>query len=170
MQNDALESAIRELRLTGDEQWTQLLGSIMDEQPHLMAFLMNLADDFTEDVHDQLMRCTVLLSSAFKKAGIEIQTITPAGLDSILEKKIEAYEDLADEDDLIEEEMEKVANSPLVFERVRQWFMQELGEAMPILDESQANISLLVDVIISSMEEFAGEEGTTETSKEPTDA
>lgn len=155
MHNDALESAIRELKLTSEAQWTQMLGEVMDEQPHLMSFIMNLADDFSEEVHEQLMRATVLLSIAFKKTGIQIELITPAGLDKVLEEKVEAYESLAEEEELNPELLSEVANSPLVFERIRKWFAAELGEYMPLLEESQNNIGLLVDVIISSMEEFA---------------
>lgn len=170
MHYDALESSIRELRLTSESDWTAMLTETMDEQPHLMAFIMNLADDFSEEVHEQLMKSTVVLSIAFKKAGIQIELITPAGLDKILEEKVEAYEALADEENLSPEHLSDVANSPEVFERIRNWFASELGDHMPLLDESQNNIGLLVDVIISCMEEFAVDPMQSEGAKENADA
>lgn len=154
-QYDALESAIREMNLTGDDQWQSMLGQAMDEQPHLMAFLVNISDDFSEDVHEQLLRITVILAIAFQKAGIQIELITPAGLDKVIEEKVETYEDLAEEDELDQEAMQKIANSPHVFDRVRKWVTEELGSNMPILDETQANINLMLDVIISVLEEHA---------------
>lgn len=160
MQNDALESAIRELKLTGESQWTQLLSSAMDEQPHLMAFLINLSDDFSEEVHEQLLKVFVILSTAFRKAGIEIDLITPAGLDKVIEEKVETYEALEEEDTLDQSAMNQVANSPMVFDRIRTWVRNELGESMPLLDESQANINLMVDVIISAIEEHAVDPGS----------
>lgn len=155
MQNDALESAIREMNLTGDEHWNSLLGESMDEQPHLFAFLFNLADDFSEEVHEQLLRETVVLLAAFRKAGVEIDLITPAGLDKIIGEKVDLYESLAEEDNLNPEAMEGAANSPQVFDRVRKHIMNQLGDYMPILDESQANLNLMVDILISAMEEHA---------------
>lgn len=155
MQYDALESAIREMNLIGDDQWQGMLSQAMDEQPHLMAFLINISDDFSEDVHEHLLRITVILAIAFQKAGIQINLITPASLDKVIEEKVEAYEDLAEEDELHEEAMGKVANSPHVFDRVRKWVKEELGAKMPILDETQANINLMLDVIISVLEEHA---------------
>lgn len=154
-QIDALESAIREMNLIGENQWQNMLGQAMDEQPHLMAFLINISDDFSEEVHEQLLRMTVILAIAFQKAGINIDLITPAGLDKIIEEKVEAYEKLEEEDELDIAGMREVANSPIVFQRVRKWVQEELGEKMPILDETQNNISLMVDVIISALEEHA---------------
>lgn len=152
MHNDALESAIRELNLTGEEHWAQLLSSTLDEQPHLMSFLINLSDDFSEPVHDHLIRAAVLLTNAFKKTDVSIDLITPTSLDEIITEKVAAYEQLDQNEELDSTSMEKLANSPLVFDRIRSWFGSQLGEEMPILDESQANINLLIDVIISAME------------------
>ncbi len=167
MKNDALESAIHELKLIGADQWQSMLGEAMDEQPHLFAFLINTSDDFSEDVHEQLLRITILLSMAFKRAGIHIDTVTPAALDKVIEEKVEAYEELNISDQLEEEQMKSVANSPVVYTRLRKWVSEELGENMPLLDESLANLNLMVDVIISVMEESAIEPGD---KKEATDA
>ncbi len=167
MHNDALESAIREMRLIGKDQWQSMLSQAMDEQPHLFAFLINTSDDFSEEVHEQLLRLTIILAMAFKRASIQIDTITPAVLDKVIEEKVETYDELNEEDRLEEGQMESVANSPLVFTRVRKWMKEELGESMPMLNESQANMNLMVDVIISVMEESAIQPGD---KKEETDA
>lgn len=163
MHNDALESAIREMKLIGDDQWQGMLGQAMDEQPHLFAFLINISDDFAEDVHEQLLRITVILAIAFQKAGIQIDLITPAGLDKIIEEKVEAYEGLNEEDELDEKAMSSLANSPLVFERVREWVKAQMGERMPILDETQANLNLMLDIVISTLEEHAVDPNAKET-------
>lgn len=159
MHNDALESAIREIKLIGDDQWRTMLGQAMEEQPHLMAFLINISDDFTEEVHEQLLRITVLLAIAFQKAGININLITPASLDKVIEEKVDAYEELEeeleDEDELEVEAMKELANSPIVFDRIRKWVDEELGIIKPTLVETRTNINLMVDIIISVLEEHA---------------
>lgn len=129
------------------EERSQLLLSILDDQPFLMGLITNLADDFSDTAHEALVESTVILINAFVSAGIPVGTIPQAIIDEVIEEKLEAYERLEHEDEVVEE----VRDSPLVFQdlRNRALFYSDIGS----YDEVSArDFELVLNTIVSTVE------------------
>ena len=42
------------------------ISSLMDEQPHLMGFLFNLDDEFSEDDHTYILKCAIVIAGGVR--------------------------------------------------------------------------------------------------------
>ena len=65
------------------------ISSLMDEQPHLMGFLFNLDDDFSEDEHTFILKSAIVIRDVFISAGIPLDVIENASIEQIVEDRVE---------------------------------------------------------------------------------
>lgn len=142
---DFIAEAIADYEAMETTERAGLLLSILEDQPYLMGFITNLADDFSDSAHEALVESTVILINAFVAAGIPVGVVPQAIIDEVVEEKVEALEKLS------EEGQDQEADSPLVFEdlRNRALFHSDLDNN----DRLNAhNFELVLNTIISAVE------------------
>lgn len=144
---DFIAEAIAEYEAMPTEQRSQLLLSILDDQPYLMGFITNLSDDFGDAAHDSLVESTVILINAFVSAGIPVGAIPQAIIEEVIEEKVEAYENLKETAGWDE----NISDSPKVFEdlRNRALFYSDFDSEEP---EEKHNFEFVLNTIVSAVE------------------
>src|SRR5690606_10460156 len=92
---------------------------ILEDQPILMGFITNLSDDFSESEHEVLVDSAVILINAFVSAGIPVEMISHQLVEEVIREKVDEYEEKEEGSVLDEEQMKEIADSPLVFEDLK---------------------------------------------------
>lgn len=123
------------------------ISSLMDEQPHLMGFLFNLDDDFSEDEHTFILKTAIVIRDVFISAGIPLDVVYNPSIEQIVEDRVSLYNRLDSEERNNPESWELEANSPVLYSFV-------MGKNPEVGLQSQQQ-SLIVDVIIGLYEEAA---------------
>lgn len=141
---DALFAELESLDAPGFGKRISLL---MDEQPHLMGFLFNLDDEFSEEDHTYILKCAIVVRDVFISAGIPLDIIENTSIEQIVEDRVGVYNRLDEEDRNDAETWELEAFSPVLYGIV-------LKHSLASSQQSQ-QLSLIVDVIIGLYEEAA---------------
>lgn len=143
---DHIAEAIADYHAMSSEEQGQMIARVMEDQPYLMGFLTNIADDFNDDQHEALVDSVMILLNAFIAAGMPISMIPAPVVEEIIKEKAEAYEGA--------EKHEVHSDSPKVFDDLknRAIFKAKLDKAAA---DDQANFNLILDVLISLIERMA---------------
>lgn len=153
-QRDLIAESIADYEAMKDPERGKLLGRIMEDQPMLMGFLTNLADDFSDSEHETLVDSTLIVINAFVAAGIPIKTVPDGLIKEVIEEKVDKYENRDPEELLDPEALKNIADSPIVFEdlRNRALFKSDLKKDNPL---GQQNFLLILDAILTMIERMA---------------
>jgi len=146
---DFVAEAIADYEAMSAEEQGKLLIQVMEDQPVLMGFLTNLSDDFTDDQHSALVDSVVILINAFVAAGIPISMIPQAMLEEVINDRADVYEKHAD--DIDEDVVKEVSDSPMVFEDLRNRALFKSDIAEDNFAERQ-RFSLILDTLIAIIE------------------
>lgn len=124
-----------------------LIARVMEDQPFLMGFLTNIADEFSDDQHEMLVDSVMILLNAFIAAGMPVSIIPGPALDQVIEERTEAYAGL---DPLLPE----VSESPKVFQDLRNL---ALVHADLNVDDvvAMSNYNVVLDILITAIERMA---------------
>lgn len=154
LKRDHLAVSIADYEGLKAEERGLLLGRIMEDQPMLMGFLTNLADDFTDSEHEVLVDSAVILINAFVGVGIPIKTMPDPLIKEVIEEKVSQYEDNLQRMEAGEEELSALSDSPVVFEdlRNRALFKSDLSEASA---QEQHNFLLVLEAVLAMVERMA---------------
>lgn len=154
---DFIAEAIADYEALKPEEKGGLLLKVMQDQPVLIGFLTNLADDFEDVEHDVLVDSTVILINAFIGAGIPVGMIARQMVEEVIDEKVESYEQLEKEDKLDGENIAQQIDSPKVFDDLknRAIFKALLNEAEP---DRQHNFILILDTVITIIERSVADE------------
>lgn len=148
-----LQEALIKLDLMNEEAYHNQVASMLDEQPHIMGFLFNLADDFSEEAHDLLVRLTMALFYGMRQTGLEFSMIDAQMLEEMLAKKVEEIEAIDEEDQAFDEvAFLKDASSPATVSSMLE-FVADHSQ----MDETQRNNALLVLSAITELFEVAAD-------------
>ncbi len=146
---DFVAVAIADFEAMSQQEQGQLLVQVMEDQPVLMGFVTNLADDFSDSEHEVLVDSIVILINAFVSAGIPISLIPQQMLEEVINERVDKYEEHADE--LEGDIARELSDSPLVFEdlRNRALFKSDLAEEDLA---ARQRFSLILDTLIAIVE------------------
>ena len=139
--------------MTAAEQGKMVV-QILEDQPVLMGFITNLADDFSDSEHEALVDSAVILIDAFVAAGIPVQMVPHQMVEEVINEKVDQYNKKDEHEELSSEAVRVVSDSPLVFEDLknRAVFKSNLSEE----DEAgRQNFNIVLDTIISIIERSA---------------
>ncbi len=139
--------------MTAAEQGKMVV-QILEDQPVLMGFITNLADDFSDSEHEALVDSAVILIDAFVAAGIPVQMVPHQMVEEVINEKVDQYNKKDEHEELSSEAVRDVSDSPLVFEDLknRAVFKSNLSEE----DEAgRQNFNIVLDTIISIIERSA---------------
>ena len=107
-----------------------------EEQPHLYGFIINLADDFTDEEHEALSFLPLLLTEVFRKTGLRIENVDSA----TLEKAIHAHSKGKDPE----------ASTLMQQEMVKAW--EDLAGMEVNAFQSRPEMTLVSAILISAFE------------------
>lgn len=143
---DHTAESIADYQAMNPQEQGQMVARVMEDQPYLMGFLTNIADDFNDDQHEALVDSVMILLNAFIAAGFPVSMIPAPVVEEIIKEKTEAYEE-AGKNDIF-------TDSPKVFDdlRHRAIYKAKLDKASA---DDQANFNLILDVLISLIERMA---------------
>lgn len=153
---DFVSLAIADFEALSEKEKGPLVLEIMDDQPILMGYLTNLADDFTDEEHEALVDSTIILINAFISAGIAVNMIPHQIVEEVIDEKLEQYAAAAEQEDLELKDLDQLSDSPKVFQdlKTRAIFNAKLAEESL---EKQFNYSLILDTIVSMVERNAAQ-------------
>ncbi len=143
---DHIAEAIADFEAMKAEEQGKMVARVMEDQPYIMGFLTNIADDFSDDQHESLVDSVLILLNAFIAAGMPISMIPAPVIEEVIKEKTEAYEEASKND--------VFTDSPKVFDDLknRAIFKAKLDKAPA---DEQANFNLILDVLISLIERMA---------------
>lgn len=149
MQNkvDHVAESITAYHKMSAQEQGEMIAQVMEDQPFLMGFLTDIADEFSDAQHDSLVDSVMILLNAFVAAGLPVGLIPGPAIYEIVEERTEAY---AEADALLPE----VSESPKVFQDLRN---RAIVQADLNVDdeESLANFNLVLDILITTIERMA---------------
>lgn len=145
VKKDFVAQSIFDYEAMNDAEQGKLILEILEDQPVLMGFVTNLADDFGDEEHETIVDSIAILINAFIAAGIPVDMIPQEIVDDVIEEKVEGYnkENQEEEADLID--------SPLVYEDL-------LARAIvkckfnPEDKVSKENFNMILNTVISIVE------------------
>jgi len=141
--------------LTSDELLELEISELLDEQPYLMGFLFNLADEFTEEEYDLLMRCCLALNKSLTAAGLFFEMISPEMLESIIKQKVADFETFGDDENLLDDaKMFEKASSPVVLKQFQMYADDNLYHVENTA-ENRNGLLLVLSVLIELLETSA---------------
>lgn len=153
-QRDHIAESIADYEAMSDQERGMLLSRILEDQPMLMGFLTNLADDFSDGEHEALVDSTVILINAFVASGIPIKTIPDPLIKEVIEEKVDLFESQNLEAGTEEQTIDSLSDSPtvLIDLRNRALFKSDLRQENAL---GRANFLLILDAILSMVERMA---------------
>lgn len=148
-----LIKSISEINRMSDKAYQKSISDLLDEQPHLMGFLFNLAEEFDEQTHELLLKATIVLYDALRETGILFNMIKPDDLELVLEEKVKLFDEIdlnaefLDENKLFED-----ISSPEVVKSLRNFVLAntEVGDKA-----NGNNILLILSVLVTLFENAA---------------
>ena len=144
-QGGVISSFFNELNGLSSQELGGRISAFMDEQPHLTGFLFNLDDDFSEEAHTFLLKASIAVRDVLVGAGIPLGMINNETIEQVVQEKVEQYDTLTEEEKPLNEYVH-LSSSPQMLEAVLKQF-----------DKTDENLILIVDVIISLLEESAAD-------------
>jgi len=150
---DFVAEAIADYEAMSAEDQGKLVVQVLEDQPILMGFITNLADDFSESEHEALVDSTVILINAFISAGIPIEMVSHQMAEEVIREKVDDYEERAEANLLDNESIKEISDSPIVFEDLknRALFKSDMSEK----SENKNNFSIVLDTVIAMVERSA---------------
>lgn len=152
-QNDFLQKAKAQLDSLDGAKYQDKVNDFLDSQPYLVGFLYNLADDFTEEEHEAIMRCAVLLLEAFELSNIPIGMVTQGVLNDVIEEKVEVFDSVSllggTQDTLLSD----ITDSPQVFDALVGFIRDDIRKGLPKDEEGLQNVFILLEILIRVFEE-----------------
>lgn len=154
---DLIAESIADYDAMKPEEQGKLLVQVLEDQPILMGYLTNLADDFSDSEHEALVESTLILINAFVAAGIPVSMVPHQIVEEVIKEKVDAYEQRDQQNALDAESMKAISDSPKVFEdlRNRAFFKAEI----PVENvQGLYNFNVVLDTVISMVERSAAAE------------
>jgi hypothetical protein len=151
---DHIAASIADYEGMSDTDRGQLLAQILEDQPMLMGFLTNLADDFSDSEHESLVDSSVILVNAFVAVGIPVPTVPDAMIKEVIEEKVAQYEDLVAKGEVNATDMSAISDSPVVLQdlRARALVKSDLNQEGAL---GQQNFLLILDSVLAMVERSA---------------
>ncbi len=149
---DFVAMAIADFEAMTNEEKGQMIVQVLEDQPVLMGFITNLADDFSDPEHEALVDSAVILINAFISAGIPVEMVPHQMVEEVIQDRVDSYEEKAEKkDELTPDDLKDVSDSPLVFEdlRNRALFKIQEQEEEPGLNPE---FILILDTVIAIIE------------------
>ena len=149
---DFVAIAIADYEAMSQEEQGKMIVNVLEDQPALMGFITNLADDFDDTEHEVLVDSAVILINAFISAGIPVEMVPHQMIEEVIKDKVDSYEaKTKDIDEVSKTNLLDLSDSPKVFEdlRVRALFKTKSTEVTPM---EQLNFYMSLDIIVSIIE------------------
>lgn len=146
MKKDFIAEAIFEYEAMSPGEQGKMVLQLLEDQPVLMGFITNLADDFTDDAHETLVDSLAILINAFIAAGIPVEMVARDLVDEIIDEKVAKYDEAAKAD-----KEEDLVDSPLVLEDLKARALLK-GNFAKDDEESKGNFAMVLDTIITIVE------------------
>lgn len=145
VKKDFVAQSIFDYEAMDSAEQGKLILEILEDQPVLMGFVTNLADDFEDEEHETIVDSIAILINAFIAAGIPVDMIPQEIVDEVIEEKVEGYnkEEKEREADLID--------SPLVYEDLKARASVKC-KFHPEDNVSKENFNMILNTIISIVE------------------
>lgn len=146
---DFIAEAVLDYDTMGQGEQGKMIIQLLEDQPVLMGFITNIADDFEDDQHDVLVDSVAILINAFISAGITVEMIPEEIVSEVIAEKVKSYETEEKESEE-EDEEEELIDSPLVFEDLK---TRAILKCNFIEEGSGAeNFNMVLDTIIAMIE------------------
>jgi hypothetical protein len=142
---DFISEAIVEYDDLSNQEQGKMLVQVLEDQPYLMGFITNVAEEFSDLQHEALVESLLILTNAFIMATVPFGMVPAELIEEIIKMKTDV-----DEDSIEVAEVE-LSDSPKVFEdlRARAVLKSDLAEAKA---EVQLSFNLMLDVVITAVE------------------
>lgn len=154
---DLIAESIADYDAMKQEQQGKLLVQVLEDQPILLGYITNLADDFSDSEHEALVESTLILINAFVAAGIPVAMVPHQVVEEVIKEKVDAYEQKDEQDELDVESMKEISDSPKVFEDLRNRAMFK-AEMDPQNEQRIYNFNVVLDTVVSMIERSAAAE------------
>ncbi len=156
---DHIADSIKDYMAMSAQEQGAMVAQVMEDQPFLMGFLTNIADEFSDDQHEMLVDSVMILLNAFIAAGMPVGLIPGPALDELIRERTEAYEEA---DSLLPE----VSESPKVFQDLRNLAIVEadLNVDDPV---AMSNYNIVLDILITAIERMADYEKSAKDQNKP---
>ena len=144
---DHIAESIADYMAMSSEEQGAMIARVMEDQPFLMGFLTDVADEFSDAQHESLVDSVMILLNAFIAAGMPVGLIPGPALEEVIKERTEAY---TEADVLLPE----VSESPKVFQDLRNLAIVK-ADLNVDSEQDLANFKLMLDILITSVERMA---------------
>lgn len=152
-----LEQALLSSESFTEKDYKEGIDYLVEEQPVMARFLMNLSDEFSEEMHDFTLLSSLVILRGFKIAGLTVNAVEAEALEKLIEEKVGVYDKFEDDHETFTVgDLVPLCDSPMVMNSLLHTFLdQEMtDEAFDELD--LVNFALTLDIIITALEQSIG--------------
>lgn len=151
-----LQNAILELGLLNEAEYQKEVSKLLDDQPHIMGWLFNIGEDFTEPVHELIIRSSIALFRSLAETGLYFKVITPEMLETVINANVEAFENLEEQnpEGYTEQAIFELASSPIALKGLYGFVDGNVTE-LELPFESRSNLLLVLSSVIEVFEQAA---------------
>jgi hypothetical protein len=160
--NDMLSIALEKISRWDDKDYDQNAQLLLDEQPFLMRFVMNLADDFEEEDIEFFILSLMSVQLGFKMRGIPLNIARPEMIEKKVEAMVKRYDEIDEREEVSIEDIYGDAENPRVLQQLFEVYLSDFLRGEKIGMAEVLNLLLVIEVIVGAVEESTIETTPTE--------
>ena len=89
---DFISEAIIEYDALSSEEQGKMLVQVLEDQPYLMGFITNVAEEFSDAQHEALVESLLILTNAFISAGVPLGMVPALLIEEIIKLTVESLD------------------------------------------------------------------------------
>jgi hypothetical protein len=150
--SDLLTAALETIKRWDDAEYNKNAQLILEEQPYLMRFIMNLIDDMQEEDIEFLILALMGVQLGFKMRGIPLEIASADAIDVKVKALVKRYDAIDQKEEVSIDDIFETADNPQVIKQLFEVYYRDFIEGETIGMAEVMNLLLIIELIVSSVE------------------
>lgn len=146
-----LSKIYNELGELSEEAYEQHVTQLLEEQPHLIGFIFNLAEQMEEDETAFIVYSAVVVSQVFKTLTYPMEMVDEVRFEKILNTELGNFNDFFKEKNESIEALFQICSSPDTVAALFSIYAEQKGD--PFENDEWLQVLTLLDIVVATLEE-----------------
>ncbi|MCC5915737.1 MAG: hypothetical protein JJU02_00265 [Cryomorphaceae bacterium] len=151
--DDILSVALDQISRWDDTDYDKNTQILLDEQPYLFRFVMNLVEDFQEEDIEFFILTLMSLQLGFKIRGIPLNISSAETIEKKVKSMVTRYDNIEYQEEISIDDIYASAENPKVLQQFFEIYMSDFLREERIGMAEVLNLLLVIEVIIGAVEE-----------------
>jgi hypothetical protein len=151
--SDLLSVALDAIRRWDDSEYDKQAQLLLEEQPYLMRFIMNLVDEMEEEDIEFLILALMSVQLGFKMRGIPLNIASVESIEAKTTALVKKYDEIEEEEEVSLDDIFKSSDNPMVLQQLFEIYYHDFLETETVGMAEIMNLLLVLEVIIGGVED-----------------